>query len=273
MADEALPQDGDEGVIDAPAEDDGVVTTEVIHEDEGQEEAPAPTIEDLAADMGWRPQDEWRGDPNAWKPAADFVRSTVDVNSKLKNSIKNLEQQVSTIARTSASMTERAVAQERQRLLNERQQAFDEGDSDKFNKVDKELSKLQSQPLEQQITPPETQQFLERNPWMNTDAEAAAWAQHRAGELANQGIGPARQLAIVEQEAKNLFPEHFEQQQEAPKPRQGVPLNKPGNRGGKPAPKGFASLPKDAQQAALDYEKRGVCTKEEYAQTYFEEEA
>lgn len=265
MENEDLPPDGEEaGTIDAPVEN--VATTE---ENTNAQDAP-PTVEDLASEMGWRPQDQWRGDPDKWKPAHEFMRSTVDVNHKLNNRLKTFEDQLSTMARTSAHLTERAVAQERQRLLDERQKAFEEGDAEAFNRVDKQLSELKA-PEPVNTPAPEVQEFMGRNTWFGQDRDATAWAHNRAGELAKQGISAARQLAIVEREAKNLFPELFPDEQPKPKPK-AAHLNAPGSRGGKVATKGFAALPADAQAAALDYEKRGICSKDEYAKIYFDEQ-
>lgn len=253
MEEEQLPPEGGEG-IDAP-----------VIEEEIQQETQPISVEELATDMGWTPQDKWRGDPEKWKPADEFVRKTVDVNKGLGERLKGLETQISTMARTSAELTERAVAKERERLLAERQEAFEIGDQAAFNRAEKELQTLPNVSQE----PPETISFKERNAhWFEKDKEATSWAINRAGQLGQQGItSPARQLAIVEREAKELFPEYFE---EAPKPK-AAPLNKPGNRGSSPQVKGFSSLPKEVQDAALSYEKRGVCSKEEYAKIYYEQ--
>lgn len=254
MDEDNLPSEGGVEGVDAP----------VIEE---EQEAQPISVEELATDMGWTPQGTWRGDPEKWKPAADFVRKTVDINKGLGERLKGLETQISTMARTSAELTERAVTKERERLVAERQEAFEVGDHDAFNKAEKELQTLPNVIAE----PPETTSFKQRNAvWFEKDAEATAWAINRAGQLGQQGINsPARQLAIVEREAKELFPEYFE---EAPKPK-AAHLNKPGNRGATPQAKGFSSLPKDVQDAALDYEKRGVCDRDEYAKIYYEQGA
>lgn len=261
MADEDLPpmeEQGAEGAPEEIVEQQPDETTEVV------EEQPL-TVEDLASDMGWSPKENWRGDPDKWKPAHEFVRHTVDINRNLSGSLKRLEGQVQTMARTSAKLTEEAAAKARQEALQERQRAFDEGDSEAFQQADQKLRQIEAQPAP---TPPETQDFVERNAaWFGKDAEATQWATNRAGELANQGFSPARQLAIVEREAKQYFPEHFE---EATKPAKPAPLSRPGVRSSAPAKKGFSSLPAEVKSAALDYEKRGVCTKEEYAETYYQ---
>ena len=257
----------EEDILPPEAGEEGVAAPEIEQEAEqgAQQERQPISVEELATDMGWTPQEKWRGDPEKWKPADEFVRKTVDVNKGLGERLKGLETQISTMARTSAELTERAVAKERDRLLAERNEAFELGDQEAFNKAERELQTLPAVKPE----PPETISFKERNAsWFNKDEEATAWAINRAGQLGQQGIiSPARQLAIVEREARELFPEYFE---EAPKPK-AAPLNKPGNRGATPQAKGYSSLPKEVQDAAVDYEKRGVCSREEYARIYYEQ--
>jgi hypothetical protein len=248
--------------------DEGVADAIAAPADDTIDDAPTPpTVEDLAGEMGWRPQDEWRGDPEKWKPAHEFMRATVDVNRKVTNRLKGVEEQLATMARTSATLTERAVADERQRILDARKEAIDMGDHAAVDAADEALRELPKiQPVD--APPPETLDFMERNAWFGKDAEASAWAFNRAEELRKQGLGTTRQLAIVEREAKGLFPELFPEA----KPKAKVAdLTPPGNRGGKTAARGFSAMPAAAQSAALDYEKKGVCTKEQYAATYFEE--
>jgi hypothetical protein len=48
-------------------------------------------VEDFAGRMGWSPKDQWRGPPEAWKPAAEFIEGTVSVNQSLSKKLKNLE--------------------------------------------------------------------------------------------------------------------------------------------------------------------------------------
>jgi hypothetical protein len=262
MAEEDLPpEQEDAGYVTVPAE-------EIAPEPESTPEpAPAPTLEDVAARMGWAPEDQWRGDPDKWKPADQFVSDTADINSKLGSKLNRLERQMDAMVRTSTAVTEQALARQRQELLDQRQEAFETGDSDKFNRADKALTELQ-QPAQQPHVPPETQEFMERNSsWFQKDGAATQWAINRAEEL--KALPPAKQLAQVEKEAREYFPEHFPQASK-PKP---APLTKPGARAApKPAAKSFAALPPEAQKAALEFEKGGKCSKEEYAAIYFDEQ-
>lgn len=261
---EDLPSAVEEaGASDAPEVVDTQDTTT-------EEQPSAPTLEELAGEMGWRPQDQWKGDPTKWKPAHDFVRSTVDVNHKLTNRLKGVEEQIGAMARTSAQLTERAVAEMRDKLLAQREEAFDLNDREAFQKAEQALREL---PTPQPATSNETQAFIERNAaWWNKDQEATAFAFNRCDELSKMGLSQARQIATVEREMKTYFPELFAEETKSTPPKP-APLNPPGNRGSAPTPKGFNALPSDAKSAALDYEKRGICTRDEYAKLYFEEQA
>lgn len=257
MDEEKLAPDGGQEELDAP----------VVEEPQAE---PQPiSVDDLATEMGWTPQDKWRGDPEKWKPADEFVRRTVDVNRNLTGRLRGLEDQVTTMARTSAVLTERAVTEAREKILAERQEAFEMGDGEAFNRADKKLQELPTVP-QVNIEPPEVRSFRERNAWFGTDDQASAWAFNRAGELGKAGItDPARQLAIVEREAKQLFPEHFPEEGPKPKP---APLNKPGNRGSAPQAKTLSALPPGAQAMIKEYVSKGICTVEEGVKAYFEEQ-
>jgi hypothetical protein len=232
-----------------------------------EEETIQPiSVDDLAIEMGWTPPDKWRGDPDKCKTSHDFVRHTVDINRTLTGRLRGLEDQVGNMARTSAEIAARAVTAEREKVLAERQEAFETGDSDAFNRADAKLDTIKIAP----VIPPEVNAFAERNAaWFQKDEEATRWALSRTQELSEKGIGVTRQIAIVEREAKDLFPEFFE---EKPKPNP-APLNKPGNRGAAAQVKGFATLPDDVKTAANDYAKRGICSVDEYARIYYEQGA
>lgn len=255
--------------LSSAVEEAGVEVASEETETTTEEQQPSPpTLEELAGEMGWRPQDQWKGDPTKWKPAHDFVRSTVDVNHKLTNRLKGVEEQLGAMSRTSAQLTERAVAQEREKLLAQRDEAFELNDREAFQKAEQALREL---PAPQPAKSPEAQAFEERNAaWLGKDREATAFAFNRCDELAKMGLSPSRQLATVEREMKTYFPELFAEEAK-PTPPKPAPLNPPGNRSSAPATKGFNALPADAKAAALDYEKRGICKREEYATLYFEE--
>lgn len=267
MSEETPPLEGEEtGDIVAPepnleeTQSDGV-------EDPSVDDVPS--LEDVAAQMGWSPQDQWKGDPEKWKPAHEFVRDTAEINTKLNTRLKGFEQRLDSVNRTNEAMMERALATQRNELLAKKKEAFDLGDFEGMQAAEKRLDELPETVQSQPQTPPEAQAFIERHAsWWGKDQEATAWASNRAGELAKMGLGPARQTAIVERELGQFFPEYATQKKSKPKPTQ---LTQPGRRSATKKELTLSDLPKEAQDAARYFEKKGVPVAE-YLKSYKEQE-
>lgn len=248
---------------------------EVLEPVEGVEEQPQPeappSLEDVAERMGWTPQDRWKGDPEKWRPAHDYVRKTADINQGLSTRLKGLEDELGRMSRTSAQITEQALASQRDRLENERKEAFEVGDHKAYEKADEALRVLPATVVEPSV-PQETKAFMERNAsWFQKDQGATQYALSRAQFYTDQGLPAAKQLESVESDMKRFFPELFPQEQRTP--AKAAPLNSPGARSA-PVKKGFATLPDDAKKVAMEYKDRGVIKDvEEYARIYYEDEA
>lgn len=259
MTEDDLPLSEDVGPVDAPAIE--------VPDDTPTEanDTPPPSLEDIAANMGWSPKEQWRGDAGKWKPAHEFVAATADINAKLATKIKSVDEQLANISRTNAAMLERALAEQRKQLLQERQEAFDVGDRERFDAADQQLKQIPSA-VPKAPPAPEVQAFAEKHAaWFQKDQEATNWAFNRAEELAKQGLSAPRQLAIVERELGTYFPEYADK----PKPK-AVALSQPGNRASTTRAKTFADLPAEAQKAARDFAATGKVTLEQYVASYFQ---
>lgn len=258
------------------------VTDEAVVASEETQDAPQLTeIEEVAVDMGWTPKDQWKGDPDAWKPAKDYVRATRDVNKSLKSDLKQLQRQVEGISRATATMTERAIAEARQEWESKLDQAVEDGDKAGVKAAQAELSKLERvQP--QADMPPEAQDFVERHAsWFGKDREATEYAAKRADHYAAQGLSPARQLKAVEKDMRDLFPELFQDEQteprKAPKPPAAVGEPQRTVRA-QTREKGYATLPPEARKACDAWvennKHRGsFVSKDAWAKSYYEQEA
>jgi hypothetical protein len=233
----------------------------------------SPTAESLAAELGWSPKDQWRGDPEEWRDAKSFLRTTVDVNKSLRRDLRATREASERAARAAASITERAVAQEREKLLEKRNEAFMSMDVDAFNKADQGLAQLAAH-VPQPQEPQETAEFKARNSsWFGKDPIATQMAVNICQSYADQGIvDPATQLSAAEKEIKRRFPEYFAGQQT----KQPANVDVSGSRSAAPrkGPKGFDDLPAPAKTAAKDFLRRGrIKSLDEYAKIYFEENA
>ncbi|MCH9836746.1 hypothetical protein K0U83_13850 [bacterium] len=247
----------DESVVETP---DVAVNDEAPH-------APR-TVEDIAAGMGWTPRENWRGPEDKWKPADEFVAATAEINSKVTTKLKTLEEQLSHINRTNAMVTERLLAEQREKLLQEKQEAFDIGDRAKMDEADAKLGQLPTVAVQTPVAP-EVENFIQKHAsWWNKDQEATNWVVSRANQLIEQGItSPARHAAIIERELGSYFPEYAPQTAQ-PKAK-AAPLTQPGRRGNTPRAITLSDLPKEAREAAAYFKTKGV-SEEQYLASWNE---
>lgn len=223
-------------------------------------------VEELAREMGWRPKEEWKGDDTAWKDAKAFVKHTVDVNRTLSKDVKGLKDQVSRMARTSGKMLEKALSEQKAEIEARFEDAVAAGDVRGAKKARADLQKLE----ESDAPDDAISDFKDRNPWFDTDPDAAAYAYAVCER--HKTLPPAQQLQKAEEAVRKRFPEHFGE--EPKKERRQPAVHEPGSRSSsaRPGGKTFNDLPADARAACLEYEKKGV-KRADYVKTYFEENA
>ena len=138
------------------------MTEQVEHQEEGQ---PSPA-EERARRMGWLPQDEFRGDPNRWVPAENYVERAEQELPILKGTLKTMErkmqQQETLIKQQSEKMAavhsdmqefvkftkgaeERAYQKALKELKAEQLAAVEAGDTEAFKVVSASLDDLINQ--------------------------------------------------------------------------------------------------------------------------------
>ena len=79
---------------DAPeGADDGVQVTDP------PVEPREPTASEIAAELGWKPQDQWTGDPDKWKPADQFIRDGRDIQQTTARELAELMDEVAAFLR------------------------------------------------------------------------------------------------------------------------------------------------------------------------------
>lgn len=267
MAEEA---EGDiTDVVDDAAPQEGATAQDPP---EGDSPQTPSEIDVLAQEMGWAPKDQWRGDPNDWKDAKTFLKTTVDINRTISREVRELKDTTSRMAKTSAAIAEREIRREREEIEARFKSAVAEQDTDAAWEASEQLRKLPN--AEDPSIDPAVADFKARNGWFEADPAATAVAQAVAARLHAQGKTPAEQTKAAEDEVRRRFPELFD----APARTQAKDppsVNAPGSRTARPTPKakGFAELPRDAQAAAHDFLKRGRITSlADYAKDYWNEE-
>lgn len=230
---------------------------------EEQNDTPDP-IAELASEMGWSPKDKWQGDPEKWKPAAEFIRTGHDIQKTLSRELKGVKQEVERFGRVAADITEERVRQRDEHWQNKLAEAVDAGDLDAARQASNEISKLSAS--KQPAAPPsEVADWIGKNEWFNKDP----LAQFRAKEISDrlQHLPVSEQLAQVERAIRKEFPEHFPAAAKQPPATQTGASRKaaPSNRA-----RGFADMPAESQQMAKDMVRRNPSVKlEDIAASYW----
>lgn len=237
--------------------------------DTGAEHPYAP----LAESMGWVPRDKFTGPVEDWKDPEAFIRAGRDIQRDTASRLKTVQAQLDTLSRTSASIVEQQVKERTQELTDRYNKAVEDGDPKQAFELAKEITTINTK-----VSPagpsPEAASFAERNSnWFNKPGHEFATA--RAVEICNMLAGQgytdhATQLRIAEQRLRQEMPDLFKGQ--ANGQRKDPPgVNNP-NRGGAPSnrAKGFADMPKEAQDIARDMvERKVIPNTDAYVKNYF----
>lgn len=247
MADEELAPDGDEALE--------------LERDEDQQEEREPTASEIAARMGWRPKDEWQGDPEAWKPADKFILDGGDIQKTTSRELKAVRDQLDRIGNVTETIIQDKVAQARSEWEAKIRQAAIDGDEEATLALARQQP---GAPQQRNGADPTVAAWVAQRPWMNTDPAAAAVARAVSEQYASLPV--ERQLEEAEKAVRARFPEHF------PRAAKDPPATQTGS-SRKAAPsnkiKGFADMPDDAQKLARDYEDRLNVKKEDFAKSYW----
>lgn len=237
-----------------------------------QDETPAE-VASLAQRMGWVPREQYTGPADNWKPAEQFILDGRDIQRETARELKAVRSQIEIIGKTSASIIEQQVNDRVAQLTERYNNLVEDGNGAEAFKVAEQITALKTQPVTAQPSgsPPETQDWVQRNSWFNQPGNEGATyrAQEICANLASKGYPNQAQLQAAEQQIRKEYPELFKQQANG-KPAPGV--NAPTGRtaGSSNREKGFADMPAEAQTIARDMVARGVIAKlEDYTKNYW----
>jgi hypothetical protein len=233
-------------------------------ENDGGSQTPIDMSDDdvsgLARRLGWKPIEEYKGNPDRWVDARAFVETADRNPAVMWSNLQMLDRRHATLEREfkdtkgklgeavtliselseqSRKISERAYDRARRDLIAEREAAVEAGDKNAFAKVDTELADLekskpapprQATPAQQQpqpngAAPPppmEVQEWGRQNPWFYTDVELQGEANALHMTLLNtrQDLPLAANLELVAKTIKSMHPEKFPVRAASPPPKQ-----------------------------------------------------
>lgn len=264
-------------------------------------------IEDRARLSGWKPKDEFRGDPARWTDATTFVERgekilpiVLERNRALEDKLSRITDQLGevTTRQTETAQAfveyrdfarkseERSYQRAKAELEARMNAAVDTADRDTYQRAKAELDQLERPPAaaaadkseapkQQPQVDPVVREWVGENDWFNRDPTLGAFATALHGRLLQEkpGLSLRENLAEVRKEIVARFPEKFgNPKREAPaavaSPTAASKKSKIG--------KSFDDLPGEAKSACDRYIKminagnpKTPYTREEYVRMYY----
>jgi hypothetical protein len=249
-------------------------------------------ITDKARSQGWVPKDEYRGDPEKWRSADEFVKRGEEIVPILKERTATLaaklkQQEVEYADRFARleKMSEVALERQRQQLesaySSAKRQAVEIGDVARFDQLEADERKAmhyheqqlrEAAPQRQGGYSPEAAGVVAKweaaNPWFRSDDEMGGVATLYSQKLAKErpGITIEENLKSTDAYMRKRYPDKF-----------GPPTGSASVEGGGRMPsastsrgRGAADLPPDAQKMGEKFVRDGLFKNiSEYAKDYW----
>lgn len=237
-------------------------------------ETPAVTVdpfEEQAREQGWKPKEEYEGDPNKWKPAKEFVErgelfGKIDtLGRELKETKKALKMMQEHHAKVKETEYKRAV--DELKALQKRH--LEEGNSDGYLETTELLTDLKAeqkareavaQVAPQQQVDPRFNEWVNNNRWYAQDQEMREYADvvGLGYSSKNPNLDPEDVLKYVTQQVKVRFKEKFQN------PNRTKPSAVEGaNTTSSPKTSSF-ELTEDERKVMNTFVRQNLMTKEEY---------
>lgn len=206
-------------------------------EQETNDEPKLSSMEEKAAARGWRPQEEWEGDPDEWVDARTFVQKgelmdTIHAerkrSKKLESELEGVKSSVSDIQSHYEKLAKAEVEKTLKELKVQRREALRIDDHETVDEIEDRMEEIKSEKArieastktqenapKQAPLPPEVSSWLKDNPWAdenstNFDEGMATEALSLLkAEVDRNGYSGTESLNTVKSKIERLYPEKF----------------------------------------------------------------
>lgn len=188
----------------------------------GEVDAPKfSETEEQARSAGWRPKEEYQGDPEKWVDAGEFVRrgQLFDKINHQHREIRELRKAVEGLVDHNRKIEETTKTRLIAELKAAKKMALDEGDTAAAVEIDERIydAKIELKEAKSQTTAQAAQEidpaywdFTQGNPWYTKDRAMTAFADQLGMELAQQGVPLAKVYETVAKEVRKEFAHKFQ---------------------------------------------------------------
>ena len=155
------PEDKKPSKEDDKAKSAGEEKQELDKEAEG-EESNLTDAEQQAYAQGWRPETEWKGDPEKWVSAKEFLfrgelMDRIQKQTKVINDMKSTQDDMANALKVMGEHNSKIAEQEYKRALDtlkkQRREAMHEGEFDRADEIDERIDELKDAKKEADSSP------------------------------------------------------------------------------------------------------------------------
>lgn len=245
-----------------------------------QEKEYSP-LERQALEQGWKPQEEWEGDPNEWRDARSFLDrgELLTRISQQSKEMKELRKTLKAFEDLNKKLAETKFVEKLDSLKVAKKEALEAGDAARVVELDEQIDLVKDSIAENKASeivrdaapevPPEFQRWVEKNSWYAHNDEMRMFADNVGTSFArmNRDKSPAEVLKYVEARVKKAYSDMFENPARSA-PSKVADSSVRGAARSKMADR-EAELPDEARQVMNTLVRSGTMTKEEYMKQYF----
>lgn len=183
------------------------------------------SFEDIAKEKGWKPKEDYSGEPDAWVGAEEFIkRQPLFDKIKTQNKrLKELEKTVEALGKHYQTNIQQAKEKAIADLKSERREAIELGEVDRVEQIDKRIEDVHKIP--DPVAPPpvlasEIEQFVEeQRDWFNKDQEMTQFAiSFNEAYLKTHPGDLGKSLDETLKAVKRAYPEKFANQRRTAPP-------------------------------------------------------
>lgn len=231
-------------------------------------------IQQKALDQGWKPKEQFEGDPDEFIDAAEFVRRG-ELFSKIEHQskeLKTMRQALEALKQHHSKVAEFEFNRALKTLQAQRKEAVRNQDTEKQLELEEQIDEAKENaerirreanvPAVPEVNP-EFVAWTDKNKWYTTDKAMRAVADQVGLDLHRQGLSPSDVLKRVEQEVREAFPHKFAN----PKRSQPSPVEG-SSRAGNSVVRKSVALDDDERRVMNKIVRSGVMTEEQYMAEY-----
>ena len=249
-----------------------------------------PAVEREARDMGWVPQDEFRGPEDKWRSADEFVERGREIlpilrknkeellkqNRQLRADIDEMKGTFEEFKEYRKQDRDRAYKQALDDLKSRKIEAIGLNDGELVVEIDEAIAEIKEEaakpqePIIKKVETPAVDpiftEWVEDNEWFvkNTALQYAANAAGAEIQETNPELKGRKFLNKVTELVKERYPEKFAVKRDQPATVEGST----GSSVRSVKKKSYDTLPAEAKTACDKYVKQGLMTREEYVKEF-----